>query len=793
MIRFQVLAAALTVTSTLAIANAASAQAPASPYPVQTAPAPTPDADSLANAMRRLASNPRDLDALLTAGELSLKVGDASGAAALFKRAEGVDPMNGRVRAGMARILVTQERPGEALRYFDQAVGFGVDPRSFAGDRGLAYDLIGENERAQRDYRVALKSGGSDASGDEVRRRYALSLGISGQQLKALEQIEPLTRRNDRAAWRARAFILAMTGDVASANAIATQMMPGAMAQGLGPFFTRLAALSPTDKAFAVHFGETHATPQRIADAKLTPALPVLGPDPDARVFVAAAPPPPEPTRGKRRRRESTPRVEVARAAPRVTPAPMATPGFGDAGAPSAAVVKTFRPVPSAPAATAPVQIASARPPAPQPAPRTTVGAERQQLSLLAAEARRGVLPTATTPTPRQARAPEASLPLAPSSASPPAAPPAIAAPPPSTIPAAPAGAAAAPPTPAPVQLAAAAPIRPAPVEVAAATSSAGSMPASAPITAVPSSVPTPPHASEDSILSRIVSGLSIPGYELGVGPAPQPEPAPETAPVAVAAAAGPPETPPQPTPPAPSEVAAATAAAKPVTATPRAPAKPIVVARREASKPVALDAARPTTAAARTARRRGAPEPVADEAPVQRTGRGSRTQLADATTDTPARTRTTRGKAAAEAADTKRTTRRGGVAKDEADEPATTRRGKRALAAKDDDTPAKGKVAKPAGDDAKGEPSRIWVQVAGGANEGDLGKAYSAVQSRTPALKGRAAYSTPLRATNRVVTGPFKTDAEARAFVNQLAKQGVSAFPFTSDKGQKMTRIPPK
>ena len=48
-------------------------------------------------------------------------------------------------------------------------------------------------------------------------------------------------------------------------------------------------------------------------------------------------------------------------------------------------------------------------------------------------------------------------------------------------------------------------------------------------------------------------------------------------------------------------------------------------------------------------------------------------------------------------------------------------------------------------------------------------------------ALKGKAAFTTPLKATNRVVTGPYKTEAEARAMVNTLAKQGVSAFTFAS------------
>ncbi len=91
----------------------------------------------------------------------------------------------------------------------------------------------------------------------------------------------------------------------------------------------------------------------------------------------------------------------------------------------------------------------------------------------------------------------------------------------------------------------------------------------------------------------------------------------------------------------------------------------------------------------------------------------------------------------------------------------------------------------------SRAEPARIWVQVAGGANEGDLAKAWKAARTKAPAaFAGRQGYATPLRATNRVLTGPFKTDAEARAYVNQLAKAGVSAFSFKSDPGQKISRL---
>jgi hypothetical protein len=93
-----------------------------------------------------------------------------------------------------------------------------------------------------------------------------------------------------------------------------------------------------------------------------------------------------------------------------------------------------------------------------------------------------------------------------------------------------------------------------------------------------------------------------------------------------------------------------------------------------------------------------------------------------------------------------------------------------------------------------KANPSRIWVQVAGGAYEGDLPKAWAKVKAKAPdAFKGKTGWTTPLRATNRVLAGPFKSDDAAQDFVNQLAKKGIHAFAFTSDKGQKIDKLPTK
>lgn len=513
-----------------------------------------PDADALATQMRVLAENPRDVDALLAAARLSTRLGDLSGSLALLQRAEAVEATNPRIASARAAVLVRMERPGEALRLFQQAESRGVDPREFAADRGFAYDLIGQPLLAQRDYKLALAT----RREDEVVRRYALSLGISGNRAEAERELDVLLRAQDRPAWRARAFVLAMNGDVQGAEKIAATMMPGAMGKNLLPFFRRLQALSAADRAFAVHFGELSPTPARLADARLAPSLPAYVPGASA--------------------------VQVARA--QTVPVPATTS--------AAPATRTPRSIPS-----------------------------RATQAQVAPPAR--ALPTLPTPT------------TAPTST----------------------------PAPAPVR------VRP----------------------------PTPPQTArvgaESSTLASIIAGISVPESERELVS----RPVTVVLPTATARTT-------------PSGVSAA--------------AKPKPAPRLSAS--------------------------AEEDASESKSGRG-----VERSNSRPAK---------AETADAK-------PAKGD------TRKGK------------KPDPKKP--EPKKADPARIWVQVASGANEDMLNRAWKGVVAKAPALfKGRGGWWTPVRATNRIMTGPFKTNAEAQGFVNKLAGEGVSAFVVESEAGQKVSKIAP-
>ncbi len=715
------------LTAALALVLAAVPAAASAQAVVQAIPGTT-DADKLGDVMRQLASNPRNIDALIKAGDLSMGLGDLSGAAALFARAEKVNPRDGRAKAGMASILVRSERPGEALRYYAQAEGLGLDPRNFAADRGLAYDLIGQQDRAQRDYRVALR----DAPDDETTRRYALSLGISGKPELAVQQLNPLLLKSDRGAWRSRAFILAMNGDVAGAEKIATTMMPAGTAQGLQPFFQRLPNLPASDRAFAVHFGEVHATPARLADARMAPPLGILAADPTAPVMMAAVTPQPAVTvktgkKDKRDRRSNRDRVQMAAVTrPSSTPVPVTT---SAPVPPVATPPRTLTTVPAPSTYAAPVQLAAAPmqmvQPLPartvQPVPRPSYSAPTVTLpgartnpaaetnSVVSATIQPSTSPvvrTIPTPSPAGTLPPRvatqmAAIPVGQTRADPTRTANALAA------------SAAAPPSVSPLPT----PIQQAPVQQVAPTQSA-SAETPTPVftsssTPAPVAATLPPRthavaASEDSILARIVAGLSIPASELDVAPM---HPAPVVTPATIPVSDD-------------SERVLAEAKAK----TERDAAAKAVAAKTLAADKLAADkkAALDKKAAAKKA--------IADK------------------------------KALAE---------------------------KKAAAA---EKLAADKAAAEEKRIARANPARTWVQVSTGATEGDLPKAWKKAKAKAPTVFGaRGGWTAPWKATNRVLAGPFKTDAEARTFVNQLAKEGVPTFTFTSDPGEIITKLPAK
>src|SRR5262245_43649757 len=155
---------------------------------------------ALARHVRTLASDPRDFGALIGAGKAALELGDTQAAAGFFARADDVNPRSPLPQAGMGAISVANDEPNAAMPYFNRALSLGAPLSTIPCDRGLAFDLLGQQAKAQADYRAAL--GGPDAT--EARRRLALSLAISGDKAGAMQVLAPLAAQGDSATGRVR-------------------------------------------------------------------------------------------------------------------------------------------------------------------------------------------------------------------------------------------------------------------------------------------------------------------------------------------------------------------------------------------------------------------------------------------------------------------------------------------------------------------------------------------------------------------------------------------------------------
>ncbi|MCA1660965.1 MAG: SPOR domain-containing protein [Novosphingobium sp.] len=383
---------------------------------------PNPGSRQLNAALNRLAANPRDVAALLDAGHAALSLGDTEAALGFFGRADQLAPGDPRVKSALASAMVRNEDPFAAIPLFEAAERAGARDALLAGERGLAYDLVGDNATAQGFYRQALAA---VPGHDEIARRLALSLAIAGDRAGSEAALHPQIRRNDRAAWRTRAFALAILGETEEAVRIANATMPRDLAAALIPYLRYMGRLTPAQQAAAANFGHFPRAAQigrddpRVARyAALNPRKPA-GPATASASQASAGRSARGDSRTRARRRDSDKTVTVATvpskpasaravmATPATTPAPAPAPPQLPASPPvriaaatpvPLATVRTQEPVGATPMATAvpgpsgatpdsasaasltvpapvPVQVASVQPAATPIGPPASVGA----------------------------------------------------------------------------------------------------------------------------------------------------------------------------------------------------------------------------------------------------------------------------------------------------------------------------------------------------------------------------------------------------------------------------------
>lgn len=324
----------------------------------------------LNDALGRLAKNPQDVEALSEAGRASLDLGDGQAAIGFYRRALAIQPDNARIKAGLAGAYVLSEDPFTAIELFDEAEKVGPIEPALLADRGLAFDLVGDNLTAQAYYRQSL----AGAPSDETTRRLALSLAISRDRAGMERTLGPLLQKNDKAAWRTRAFGLAILGATDEAEEIARQTMPPEMATAITAYLRYMPRLTAAQQAGAANLGRF---PRAAEIGNDDPRLAFYS---RSRVKVAAAPAPPPtpvataaPTRkpSRVRGRDRSQEQAKASAKPAVVPAVTRPPAPAPVPPPEPQVARVTSPNGPKPGQgeLPPIKSVAALPPAPVPAP----------------------------------------------------------------------------------------------------------------------------------------------------------------------------------------------------------------------------------------------------------------------------------------------------------------------------------------------------------------------------------------------------------------------------------------
>lgn len=697
-------------------------------------------------ALARLARDPRNPSALIDAGNAALNMGDVDAAVGFFTRADQVSPDNGTVKAQIGSAMLRGEDPFAALRWFDDAEKSGADTVAMAQDRGLAFDLAGDNAAAQRQYQLALSRGVND----EATRRYALSLAIAGDRRGAEAILAPLLQRQERAAWRVRTFIMAIAGNTDEAVSIARASMPPDLAESIAPYLRYMPRLTAAQQAAAANLGRFPRAadigrddPRVVQYASLHPRAPRV----DSSLIpvgqsLGGHGKDDKANRAKRRR----PGQDEVRVALNTASQPPITP-------PLTSRTSSPPPIPASNAASQPLGSSlAARPQAvapPSATPAPVVAAPGFDLSRV--QGSTGVAPSAVatgSPIPQppvlakidmppggvQQTVPTQGAVKAPTVIAVPTAPKPVSAPLPSSSMAAPS--ASVPPAQAVTTTIAPAPNVPAPSVPVPATGAIVTVPVPAPATttAVPVVQAIPPSPPANDFRS-LFEGFQAP----------------------------------------PEELQTSVAAVDITRITP---------AKRAEARPPAVEPIRDQKAG------KGAKDEEDGKASIDSRTRSRPAKDAKAVDEQapckPVNAKEMGRKAKAVAKAGKKT------AVD--DQCGSDKRGLRpdgpnSVSRTSDEKG--GKDAKSKG--AISHPSRIWVQVLTGSDRSRMASEWRSMVKQASALKGRKPFITPWRSNFRMLTGPFESDAAAQDFIRSLRKDGVSGFQWTSPAGQAVDSLPAK
>jgi tetratricopeptide (TPR) repeat protein len=200
-----------------------------------------------------LAARPNDEAALRAAANALMRMGFPAAAHDYLAALVRLRPNDAPARLALAAALNAREEPTAALEQLQAAEAAGAPPAPLWTQRGIAYDLSGDQAQAQQAYSRAINAAPGDFT---IPLKLALSLAISTEYPAALQILQQWA--NNPAAVdqvrRTLAMVYALSGQTDFAVEIAQSVMAKDAAEAMRPFYARVAGLPPAQQALAGHF-----------------------------------------------------------------------------------------------------------------------------------------------------------------------------------------------------------------------------------------------------------------------------------------------------------------------------------------------------------------------------------------------------------------------------------------------------------------------------------------------------------------------------------------------------------
>lgn len=134
---------------------------------------------------RAHAENPEMIGPLIGLGKSYVQVGAQAQAAEAFRTAIKIDSESAEARRGLGNVLIALNKPRLAVDHLNESSKIVPDARTFNG-LGVAHDMLGEHEQAQKFYRRGLKLQPGDR---RLQGNIGLSLVLTGSYEQAIEYL----------------------------------------------------------------------------------------------------------------------------------------------------------------------------------------------------------------------------------------------------------------------------------------------------------------------------------------------------------------------------------------------------------------------------------------------------------------------------------------------------------------------------------------------------------------------------------------------------------------------------